>query len=126
MARAFSSWIARHPDDGRYVLSNGYDWTYLKVEDTPYFVERVLHGPEARSLVLDLSDGSAEPLEPTRLALGRGGVLVVPVKGGAFAARFTRSAQLSLAPYLVEGEHGSICLKLADSCWELPQLAPEA
>ena len=37
MARAFASWVARHPDDGRYILSNGYDWSYFRVEDAPRF-----------------------------------------------------------------------------------------
>ena len=27
LAEAFHTWIARHPDDGRYILTNGYDWT---------------------------------------------------------------------------------------------------
>jgi hypothetical protein len=126
MARAFASWVARHPDDGRYILNNGYDWTYFAVEDTPFFVERVSERPGAASLVLELSDGSSEALDPAALAVGRGGALVVPVKARAFTARFTRSAQLSLAPYLVEREDGGICLELAGKRWELPQVPPEA
>ena len=38
MAKAFAKWVRRHPDDGRWILSNGYDWCYFTVEDTGYFV----------------------------------------------------------------------------------------
>ena len=58
MARAFASWIARHPDDGRFILTNGYDWTYFTVEGTPYFVEGVRAGEDGPVLVL--FDGSEE------------------------------------------------------------------
>src|SRR5205809_4885030 len=37
MARAFASWIDLHPDDGRFILNNGYDWSYFRVEDVPFF-----------------------------------------------------------------------------------------
>jgi hypothetical protein len=26
------SWIARHPHDGRLILTNGYDWCYFQAE----------------------------------------------------------------------------------------------
>src|ERR1700759_5395685 len=54
-------WIRRHPLDGRYILSNGYDWTYFTVDDAPFFVERVRLEPdrvEPDRVVLTLSDGS--------------------------------------------------------------------
>src|SRR5512138_1092762 len=38
LAAAMHTWISRHPDDGRYILTNGYDWTYFTVEDAPYTV----------------------------------------------------------------------------------------
>jgi len=122
MARAFASWVGRHPDDGRFILNNGYDWTYFEVEDTPFFVERVFVEPPE----LELSDGTREPFEPARLSLGRAGALYIPVKQGAYRARFRREAQLSLLERLEEGAGGAIFLKLGDSRWELPREAPEA
>jgi len=101
MARAFASWIARHPDDGRFILSNGYDWTYIEVEDTPYFVISVRERQGRPSILL--SDGSEEPLAAETLWIGPREALYVSVKGGVFEARFTQSAQLALAPWLVEG-----------------------
>ena len=68
MARAFSSWIDLHPDDGRFILNNGYDWSYFRVEDVPFFVLGVREGGE--KLWLALSDGSESPLDPASLHLG--------------------------------------------------------
>lgn len=121
MARAFASWIRRHPDDGRYVLSNGYDWTYFRVEGTPFFVERVLPGPDG-SFLLELFDGTSEPLDPAALRVDGRGALVVPVKGGEYFAAFTRSAQLSLEPHLTAGPDGRLQLGGV----ELPQVRLEA
>ena len=108
MARAFASWIARHPDDGRFILTNGWDWTYFTVEGAPFFVEGVREGPDGPILVL--FDGSEEPLEPARLRLDDDGIFSTRVKGGAFDARFLRNAQLELAPWLEEDSDGSISL----------------
>src|SRR3954468_18708053 len=32
LEKALHSWISRHPDDGRLILTNGYDWTYFQVD----------------------------------------------------------------------------------------------
>lgn len=111
MARAFASWIARHPDDGRFILTNGYDWTYFTVEDVPFFVEAVKDVEGAPWLVL--SDGSDEPLEPATLRSGPSGALYLRVKNGAFDARFQRFAQLGLAPWLAETPDGGVSLVIS-------------
>ena len=108
MARAFASWIARHPDDGRFILTNGYDWTYFTVEGTPYFVEGVRAGADGPVLVL--FDGTEEPLDPAALRLADDGVFTTTVKDGAFDARFLRTAQLELAPFLDEEGDGTVAL----------------
>jgi hypothetical protein len=110
MARAFASWIARHPDDGRYILSNGWDWTYFTVDDVPFFVERVFER-EGRPW-LALSDGSEEPLAPDGFCLRGEDALYVRVKGGEFEARFGRQAQLGLAPWLEERTDGGLLLRI--------------
>lgn len=108
MARAFAGWIARHPDDGRFILTNGYDWTYFTVEGAPFFVEGVRAGDGGP--VLALFDGTEESLDPDALHLEADGVLATRVKGGAFEARFTRAAQLELSPWLEEEAEGGIAL----------------
>jgi hypothetical protein len=107
LAAALHSWIDRHPDDGRYILTNGYDWTYFTVDDAPYTV-RSLRENEG-TLALVLSDGSEEAWDIRRTRVGDGGALYATVKpdtrGGPFEAKFTRHAQTALAPYLVAEEH---------------------
>jgi hypothetical protein len=104
LAAALHRWIARHPDDGRYILTNGYDWTYFTVDDAPYVVTALRLEPER--VVLVLSDGTEEAWDPAATRQGAGGALYTAVKrdarGGAFEAKFTRHAQASLAPVLVE------------------------
>lgn len=111
MARAFASWIDRHPDDGRYILNNGYDWSYFQVEDTPFFVLGVRE--RAGRLELQLSDGSESPLEPAELTVGSQGALYTTVKNGKFQARFTQAAQIALGPWLTEAENGDVLLEIA-------------
>ena len=107
---ALHSWITRHPDDGRFILTNGYDWTYFTVEDAPYFV-RSLRAEDAR-VVLVLSDGTEEAWDPETSRIGSGEALYAVVKrdarGGPFEARFTPHAQTSLAPLLVEGDRPAV------------------
>jgi hypothetical protein len=104
MARAFASWIGRHPDDGRFILNNGWDWSYFQVEGAPFFVESVR--ASALGPLLVLSDGSEELLDPKALRTGEHDALYVRVKGGAFDARFRQAAQLGLAPWLEQGSDG--------------------
>jgi hypothetical protein len=104
MAAALRSWITRHPDDGRYILTNGYDWTYFTVEDAPYFVESLRI--ESDRIVLSLSDGTEEAWEPETARVGPdGGVYAVvkrEAKGGPYEAKFTPHAQGCLEPVLVD------------------------
>jgi hypothetical protein len=108
MQAAFATWIRRHPDDGRYVLCNGYDWTYFQVDDVPHFVRTCASAVSsgAEVLRLSLSDGTEEPLDPASLRLGARDALYCRVKGGAFEARFTPGAQSALWPHLMEGAAG--------------------
>lgn len=103
MHKAFASWLRRHPDDGRYILSNGYDWSYLTVEGSPYFV-RAVRAVEGRP-ELELLDGQQLPLVAADLTCDADGKLWLRLPGGEKAC-FTASAQLELSPWLVEREGG--------------------
>lgn len=104
LADAMHRWLAVHPDDGRFILTNGYDWCYLTVEGTPAFVVSV-KGDPAGPPVLVLADGTDEPLDPQSLVADAGGTCFARVKGGRFEARFLRHAQPELAPWLREPDH---------------------
>ena len=104
LSAALHSWIGRHPDDGRYILSNGYDWTYFTVDDAPYVVRSVRL--EASRIALVLSDGTEEEWDPEGSRIGSDAALYAIVKraarGGPYEAKFTRHAQASLEPVLVD------------------------
>src|ERR1700748_1796873 len=51
LEKALRSWIARHPDDGRFILTNGYDWTYFQVDDAPYTVRTLKIAPDRVTVV---------------------------------------------------------------------------
>lgn len=113
LAAALHTWIARHPDDGRFILTNGYDWTYFTVDDVPFFVRSIRR--QGDDAILLLSDGTEEPLEPSTVRVGLRGDLYVTVKrgdakrGGPFTAKMTRFAQTQLDPFLSE-DHGCVAL----------------
>jgi hypothetical protein len=110
MARAFASWIGRHPDTGRYILSNGFDWTYFRVEDVAFFVRGVRDSEQVP--VLQLSDASEEELDPTTLNADAEGALYCRVKQGTFEAKFSPEAQTRLAPWLVEANDERVALEI--------------
>ncbi len=124
MKIAFSSWIQRHPEDGRYILNNGYDWTYFRVEDTPFFVLGVRikeDGSGAEPCLVEpclvelcLSDGTTELLCPETLSVSEEGKLYCRVKQGAFEAAFLRSATFQVSSLFSEDADGNIVLSLSD------------
>jgi hypothetical protein len=122
LADAMHTWIRRHPDDGRFILSNGYDWSYFTVEDAPFFVRAVtIEGPR---VLLRLSDGSEEAWNPRKTRVAGSGALYTEVKGsapgGPYEAKFTRHAQASLGPVLEEDDGAPVAL-LGDERIRLPQ-----
>lgn len=110
LAEAMHRWIAKHPDDGRFILTNGYDWTYFTVEDVPYFVRSLKNVDD--DAVLVLSDGTEEPLDPSSLRANERGELYLRVKpnakGGPFDAKMTRFAQTQLEPFLADPGDGTV------------------
>ncbi len=106
LAQSFARWIARHPDDGRAILSNGYDWCYLTVEATDCFVTKLSSRPDG-AIELTLFDGSCEPLEPHSLRVDQDGLLQCKMADGRIA-RFGRQAQLAVAERLVDEDPPAI------------------
>jgi hypothetical protein len=116
---ALHSWIGRHPDDGRYILTNGYDWTYFTVDDAPYVVRAIRIEPSRIMLVL--SDGAEEAWDPETTRIGSDGALYTSVKRaarqGPFEAKFSRHAQASLEPALVDA--GGPAVRIGESSYAI-------
>lgn len=108
LAAALHTWIGRHPDDGRYMLTNGYDWTYFIVDDVPFFVRSIKNVDGDAMLVL--SDESEEPLDPGTVTTGPRGDLYLEIqrpnadkaKVGPFKAKMSRFAQTQLGDFLTQ------------------------
>ena len=101
-------------DGGGYELRVADERAAIEVEDTPYVVRGVrVRAAGADGVDVELNDGSAEPLDADSLVIGAGDVLYCAVKGGAEAARFTRSAYHQLAAFFREIEPGRFALVLA-------------
>jgi len=118
LSAAMHSWIARHPDDDRFILTNGYDWTYFTVEDAPYVVRSIRMTDDAVMLVL--SDGTEEAWHANGTRIAKSGAIYTQVKRdkkpGKYEAKFSRHAQLSLGPYLEENENGNgLTIRLKNS-----------
>ena len=103
IALLFSRSIKRNPD-GSYYLQVAEERASITVEDTPYVVKTVRedHG----GFVIVTNDDEHEPLDPSSLEVGNDNVLYCRVKGGAFRARFLRTAYYHLSSnfFADEGE----------------------
>jgi len=103
LERALRTWIARHPDDGRLILTNGYDWCYFRADGAAFVVD-ALRVEADGNVTLRLFDDTEEALDPATLSMDAEGIVHATVKPGRFDARFSRHAQTQLAPVLVEGD----------------------
>jgi hypothetical protein len=119
IALLFSKSVKRNPD-GSYFLQVAEERAAITVEDTPYVVRTVEDGPDGLTIVTN--DEEREPLDPTTLTVGRDNVLYCRVKGGAFPARFLRSAYYHLSNLFTTGDDGSFALTVGGRHYPIKQL----
>ena len=123
LAAAMHTWLSYHPDDGRVILENGFDWCYIKVEDTAHFVKAIHEVSGAPSI--ELLSGHTEALRASTVSVDEDGVVLVQVlpRGAKTPqpARFLREAQLGLAPWLID-EH---TIRIGEQSFQIqPRLEP--
>ena len=93
-----------HYEEGIYLLKVGQQSCQLEVEDTFFVVRRAQ--PRDGGVLLTLSDGASEALDPASLWIGPGEVLYCRVRGGAMPARFLRQAYYQIAELIEEDGEG--------------------
>ncbi len=103
LVERFDGWIDRAPD-GRYCLSNEVNWAFVSLEGPPYRVRSVTLG---EPLMLELSGGRREALDPRTLRLGEDDSLWCDVRQGRVPARFDNHALLQLGDLIGEDEEGT-------------------
>jgi hypothetical protein len=116
LERAMHTWLRRHPNDGRWVLENGWDWCYVQVDLAPFFVRTArIDGTHLRG---QLSDDADVDIAPTSLCIDDGGALWCDVhgerEGGPFPARFDAYATAGLGD-AIDDEAGTLVLRLGDA-----------
>jgi hypothetical protein len=110
IALLFSRSIKRRRD-GDYYLQVAEERAPITVEDTPYVVKAVYEDEGGFAIVTN--DDEHEPLDPATLEVGPDNVLYCRVKGGAYPARFLRTAYYHLAGSFLteEGETFSLVVR---------------
>lgn len=86
---------------GGYRVRMGRETCGVEVEDAPFVVSRVVEN-HSRELMVQLNDGSIEPLDPSEVWIGEDNIPYSTVKQGEFHARFSRPAYYQLAEYIKE------------------------
>jgi hypothetical protein len=97
--------------DGRYLVVCQREQNWFEAADTPFVIQRLSCVTEQDRLVaveLHLAGDHHEPLDAETLE-AEGPYLYCRVRGGAFRARFGRTAVQQLAPFLVE-DRGALAL----------------
>jgi hypothetical protein len=125
LRRALFRWLDAEPD-GRVVLRlDANRFAYVDVDDTPLVARsaRLEGAGPAERVVLALSDGAEEPLDPATLTVDAAGVLRARVRGGRLEARLATSAAAALADRFSE-EAGRPVLALAGRRHPVPPRAP--
>ncbi len=110
--------------DGHYVLHYSRFTFPIEVEDTPVFVTGVRFegfGPFEK-VMMNLSIGETEELEPSTLFYKENNALYCSVRGGAFLAKFLRSPSFHLLERLEEAD-GHFFLNLCGQRIKLEQKA---
>jgi hypothetical protein len=102
LRRALFRWLDSEPD-GRVVLRlDERRFAYVDVDDTPLVAgaARLDGAGEGERVLLALTDGSEEALDPATLTIDDAGVLRARVRGGRLEARLATSAVAALAERL--------------------------
>ena len=118
LREALFRWLDRL-DDGRTVLRlDAQRFAYVDVDDTPLVARGARVADEG--ILLALSDGSEEALDPATLTIDAAGVLRCRVRHGRLEARLANSAATVLAER-IEGDPAHPVLRLGD---RRTQIAP--
>jgi hypothetical protein len=126
LRRALFRWLDAEPD-GKVVLRlDERRFAYVDVDDTPLVARSARlenAGGASERVLLALSDGAEEALDPATLTVDGEGVLRARVRGGRLEARLSTSAVAALSGRLAE-EAGRPTLTLAGRRLALPPRRP--
>jgi hypothetical protein len=122
LRRALFRWLDEEPD-GRVVLRlDERRFAYVDVDDTPLVVRaaRLDGDGDGERVLLALSDGAEEPLDPVTLTVDDEGVLRARVRAGRLWARLGTSAMAAVGERLTEEANRPV-LTLAGRRYSIPR-----
>lgn len=94
----------RQDSEGKYRIELDNEQCFIQVDDVPYVIQSVsreFFGEEkGPRMVISLSDGSREELNPETIRIGEKNVLYCRVKQCNHEARFSRQAYYQLSEYI--------------------------
>jgi uncharacterized protein len=110
IALLFSRSIKQNPD-GSFYLQVAEERAPITVEDTPYVV-KTIEGNAHTGFTVVTNDEEREPLDAATLEIGPDNVLYCRVKGGAFRARFLRTAYYHLSTAFEADKRGGFSITI--------------
>ena len=119
LTRAFDGWVER-AEDGRYCLKNDINWAYITLEGPAHFVRSLRI--DGDRVVLRLSSGRQELLDPDTLRQDDRHALYCDVGDGRLTARFDRNAATQLADLLGEDDDG-VYVRVGAKRYRPPEVA---
>jgi uncharacterized protein len=110
----------RQDSHGHYQIEIGSQCCRVQVDDVPYIVQSVCPGfakADARTcMVISLSDGSFEELNPGSIRIGGNNIPYCRVKEGRHEARFSRQAYYQLAVNIEHDPCQDRYVMIVDGC----------
>lgn len=117
-------------EHGRYVIHWQGQRCYIEVEDTPFVVWEISVAEDENhtaGILLQLSDGKREKMDPGSFWIGPGNVPYCRVRNGAFVARFSRKAYYQLVRHVEEGpQEGVFYLRIGEERFPIFNASGEA
>jgi hypothetical protein len=122
IVQLFSRHLERD-DEGRYVIHWRGQRCLVSVADTPLVVwgaSAVSERGVVRSVLLHLSDGTSEQLDPSSFQIGPENVPYCRVREGGLSARFSRKAYYQIARMVEEDPRGGgFILRIGRDCFPI-------
>lgn len=109
------TWIARHPDDGRVILTNGMDWCYILVDDLPLRIDHIAYDSGKSRWACSLFDGTVMTGTAEQFRVRADGSLLFCIgtessERAGMMAKLSLEAVVELSAYLEEDD-GNILLQ---------------
>lgn len=110
----FDRGLDTHPETGEAIVRVGDQWAYVRVDDTPFVVRRLVEGEGG--LWAELNNGERHEVPGDAFEAGAAGVVYLALTPRR-RARLARTAQAALAPRIEAQADGTLVVRAGDRVW---------